>query len=70
LGRPCILGLGYGTGAPKLQHTLATAQPISVKIDDEESKRIVKIYRDKNKQIVKLWREGDKMLEGLYTVVG
>ena len=67
VGKTCILGLGYGTGAPKLQHTLATAQPISVKIDDEESKRIVKIYRDKNKQIVKLWREGDKMLEGLYT---
>jgi DNA polymerase len=67
VGKTCILGLGYGTGALKLQHTLATAQPISVKIDEEESKRIVKVYRDKNKQIVKLWREGDKMLEGLYT---
>ena len=67
VGKTCILGLGYGTGAPKLQHTLATAQPISVKIDDEESKRIVKIYRDKNKKIVELWREGDNMLDGLYT---
>lgn len=67
VGKTCILGLGYGTGALKLQHTLATAQPISVKIDEEESKRIVNIYRNKNKQIVKLWREGDKMLEGLYT---
>jgi DNA polymerase len=67
VGKTCILGLGYGTGALKLQHTLATAQPISVKINDEESKRIVKIYRDKNKKIVDLWREGDKMLEGLYT---
>jgi DNA polymerase len=67
VGKTCILGLGYGTGATKLQHTLATAQPISVKVSDEESKRIVKIYRDKNKKIVKLWGEGDKMLDGLYT---
>jgi len=66
VGKTCILGLGYGTGALKLQHTLATAQPISVKLDEEECKRIVNIYRKKNDTIVKLWREGDKALAGLY----
>ena len=65
VGKTCILGLGYGTGAAKLQHTLATSQPISVKIDLEESKRIVGVYRDKNDKIIELWAEGDRMLEDM-----
>lgn len=65
VGKTCILGLGYGTGAAKLQSTLATSQPISVKIDLEESKRIVGVYRDKNHAIIDLWEEGDLMLEDM-----
>ena len=65
VGKTCILGLGYGTGAAKLQHTLATSQPISVKIELEESKRIVGVYRDKNDKIIELWAEGDRMLEDM-----
>ena len=65
VGKTCILGLGYGTGAAKLQHTLATSQPISVKIDLEEAKRIVGVYRDKNHAIIDLWAEGDLMLEDI-----
>jgi len=65
VGKTCILGLGYGTGAPKLQHTLATSQPISVKIDEEEAKRIVGVYRDKNNKIIELWGEADKMLSDM-----
>lgn len=61
----CILGLGYGTGAAKLQHTLATSQPISVKIDLEESKRIVGVYRDTNDKIIDLWAEADAMLNDM-----
>lgn len=65
VGKTCILGLGYGTGAAKLQHTLATSQPISVKVDDEESKRIVGVYRGKNSKIIELWAEGDRLLEDM-----
>ena len=65
VGKTCILGLGYGTGAAKLQHTLATSQPISVKIELEESKRIVGVYRDKNDKIIELWGEADTMLSDM-----
>jgi len=62
VGKTCILGLGYGTGATKLQHTLATSQPVSVKISSEESDRIVKVYRETNDMIPDLWAEADRML--------
>lgn len=65
VGKTCILGLGYGTGAAKLQHTLATSQPISVKIDLEESKRIVGVYRETNDKIIDLWAEADTMLNDM-----
>jgi DNA polymerase len=62
VGKTCILGLGYGTGATKLQHTLATSQPVSVKISSEESERIVRVYRETNDMIPDLWAEADRML--------
>lgn len=64
LGKTCILGLGYGTGALKLQQTLATSQP-SIKLKEEESKDLVKLYRDVNHKIVSLWREADNMLNNI-----
>lgn len=63
VGKTCVLGLGYGTGAAKLQGTLATSQPVSVKIDLDEAKRIVGVYRDKNHKVVDLWGECDAMLD-------
>ena len=65
VGKTCILGLGYGTGALKLQHTLATSQPVSVKLDEDECKRIVNVYRNSNSDIIALWREADRMLENM-----
>jgi len=65
VGKTCILGLGYGTGALKLQHTLATSQPVSVKLDEDECKRIVNVYRDSNSDIIALWREADNMLRNM-----
>jgi DNA polymerase len=65
VGKTCILGLGYGTGALKLQQTLATSQPVSVKYTEEQCKEIVKIYRDANGKIVELWREADNMLNNM-----
>jgi len=63
VGKTCILGLGYGTGGPKLRHTLATSQPVSVQIDEDEAKRIVNVYREKNHKVVDLWGDADIMLE-------
>lgn len=65
VGKTCILGLGYGTGGPKLRHTLATSQPVSVQIDEDEAKRIVGVYREKNHKVVDLWGEADQMLESM-----
>jgi DNA polymerase len=61
VGKTCILGLGYGTGAAKLRHTLKT-QPPGADIDEEECKRIVNLYRDTNDRIVGLWNECDRVL--------
>jgi DNA polymerase I-like protein with 3'-5' exonuclease and polymerase domains len=61
VGKTCILGLGYGTGWKKLQHTLKTQPPGAV-IDDEECQQIVKLYRDVNSDIISLWKESDNAL--------
>jgi DNA polymerase len=57
-----VLGLGYGTGWRKLQHTLKTQPPGAV-IDDEECQAIVNLYREVNSDIINLWKESDKALE-------
>ena len=64
VGKTCILGLGYGTGALKLQHTLKT-QPPGADLTEEKCKEIVDLYRETNDKIIKLWRDGDKLLKDL-----
>lgn len=64
VGKTCILGLGYGTGAKKLQHTLKTQPPGAV-IGLNEAKRIVNIYRDENDKIPDLWSECDGVLSNI-----
>jgi len=58
VGKTCILGLGYGMGAAKLQRTLEIGQGgINVVIDLNEAERIVRIYRAKNFRIVQFWQK-------------
>jgi DNA polymerase len=64
VGKTCILGLGYGTGALKLQHTLKTSPP-GADLTEDKCKEIVNLYRDTNDMIVKLWRDGDDALKRL-----
>ena len=64
VGKTCILGLGYGTGAAKLRHTLKT-QPPGADLSEEECKRIVDLYRESNYRIVDLWSDSDRMLDDL-----
>jgi len=66
VGKTCILGLGYMTGAAKLRDTLKRGQgDISVDVSEEEAKDIVGIYRRKNHYIVKLWAECGHALSGM-----
>ena len=60
VGKTCILGLGYGTGPTKLQHTLKVATGLN--IEEEECKRFVKVYREVNDKVIELWSDCDKAL--------
>lgn len=64
VGKTCILGLGYGTGAAKLKHTLKT-QPPGVDLKLEACESVVKLYRETNHMITDLWRECDNSLPHL-----
>lgn len=64
VGKTCILGLGYGTGAEKLRHTLKTSPP-GADLPIDECKGIVSLYRDTNSDITALWRECDTALDAL-----
>lgn len=64
VGKTCILGLGYGTGAEKLRHTLKTSPP-GANLSVEECKGIVDLYRSVNYHIVDLWRECDQALDAM-----
>lgn len=64
VGKTCVLGLGYGTGSKKLQHTLKT-QPPGADLTEDECKRIVNVYRQQNDKIPKLWEECDHALNAL-----
>ena len=64
VGKTCTLGLGYGTGWRKLQHTLKTSPP-GATLSDEECERIVKLYRNTNDKITALWRESEHALAAM-----
>jgi len=64
VGKTCILGLGYGTGALKLQHTLKTQPPGAI-VSEDEAKNYVDTYRDTNNKVIDLWGEGDKVIKHL-----
>jgi len=64
VGKTCILGLGYGTGALKLQHTLKTQPPGAV-VSKDEAQNYVDTYREANDMVIKLWKDGDKVIKDL-----
>lgn len=61
VGKTMRLGLGYGTGAAKLQHTLKTTPP-RAEPSLEECKQWVNTWRSANSYITSLWRECDQAL--------
>jgi len=64
VGKTCILGLGYGTGALKLQHTLKTTPPGAV-VTEDKAREYVNTYREANNHITDLWDEGDEAIKNL-----
>jgi DNA polymerase len=64
VGKTCVLGLGYGTGWAKLQHTLKTTPP-GADLTEEECRNLVNIYREVNDKIIELWHECDDVLGDL-----
>ena len=63
IGKTTILGAGYGMGAVKFR---AQLKSMGVEVDEEECKRIVRVYRHANPRITYLWRQAQDMLMGLY----
>lgn len=53
IGKTCILGLGYGMGAPKLRGTLRKDNLV---VPEVEAKRYVNTYRHEYPEIPALWR--------------
>jgi len=64
VGKTCILGLGYGMGPPKFQHSLATGF-ISVTVDEGEAQQIVRLYRNKYHRIQAFWNRCNHELNGM-----
>ena len=63
VGKTCILGLGYGMGAPKLRNTL---RKDDIKIDKETARSYTMTYRDKYWQIPALWQDADRMIPMMF----
>ena len=62
VGKTCILGLGYGTGAAKLRHTLKT-QPPGADLDEDKCQAIVDLYRQTNNKIPELWTAANNAIK-------
>lgn len=62
VGKTCILGLGYGMGAPKLKATLRTSSE-KLKVDDATCAFWVDTYRSMYREIPGLWDFCDDALE-------
>ena len=64
VGKTCILGLGYGTGAAKLRHTLKTTPP-GADLTEDRCKEIVDLYRSQNYMIRRFWQTCDTALQSI-----
>lgn len=71
VGKGAVLGLGYGMGWEKFQHTanLALSKafddgliPVRAELLDDECKEIVVLYRDYYFNVPKLWRQAEVCL--------
>jgi DNA polymerase I-like protein with 3'-5' exonuclease and polymerase domains len=66
IGKTTILGAGYGMGAAKFRDQLKGMGVEVTKIDEEECKRIIRVYRRANASISQLWRDAQNAVMGMY----
>jgi DNA polymerase len=62
VGKTMRLGLGYGTGAIKLQRTLTLG---GADLGEDKCVEMVNSWRESNDKIVALWRAADRVLDDL-----
>ena len=67
VGKTTILGAGYGMGAMKFQ---AQLKNFGVELDEDECKRIIRVYRETYQWIPHLWRSASDALEGIMDGAG
>lgn len=68
VGKTCILGLGYGMGAVKLQATLKSgAGGPPVDMTQSQCQHIVNLYRSRNHRIPALWDSMDGIILNMFT---
>ena len=67
IGKTTILGAGYGMGAMKFQ---AQLKNFGVELDEDDCKRIIRVYRDTYQWIPNLWRSASDALEGIMDGAG
>ncbi len=67
VGKTCILGLGYGMGAPKFGTQMKIAR---VKMADDMTRRVVYLYRDTYREIPQLWADLENMMHNCITSKG
>lgn len=68
VGKVCVLGLGYGMGWEKFQHTLESgAMGMVVKLTEQQCRAAVDLYRSRNYKIRQLWKIMDGIIASMLT---
>lgn len=68
VGKVCVLGLGYGMGWKKFQHTLESgAMGMVVKLSEQQCRAAVDLYRSRNYKIRQLWKTMDGIIASMLT---
>lgn len=68
VGKVCVLGLGYGMGWKKFQHTLESgAMGMAVKLSEQQCRAAVDLYRSRNYKIRQLWKTMDGIIASMLT---
>ena len=67
VGKTSILGLGFGMGWEKFQHTLAIGQGgVSAIVSADQARNLVHMYRSQNSSVVKFWEAVDAAINDMF----
>jgi DNA polymerase I-like protein with 3'-5' exonuclease and polymerase domains len=67
VGKTSILGLGFGMGWEKFQHTLAIGQGgVKAVVSADQARNLVHMYRSQNSSVVKFWEAVDAAINDMF----